>query len=80
MSKKKILIIGASSKIGLNLIKILKSNFSSNFEIFGTYNTQKIHEFNKLDITDNKLIEKTFSKIQPNIVILTAALVRPNCL
>ena len=57
MSKKKILIIGASSKIGLNLIKILKSNFSSNFEIFGTYNTQKIHEF--------------------NIVILTAALVRP---
>ena len=73
MSKKRILIIGGSSKIGLTLINIIKNNFSSNFEVFGTYNTQKTPQLTKLDITDYVMMENTFSKIQPHIVILTAA-------
>jgi len=77
MSKKRILIIGGSSKIGLNIINIIKNNFSSNFEVFGTYNTQKTPQLTKLDITNYEMIENTFSKIQPHIVILTAALIHP---
>jgi dTDP-4-dehydrorhamnose reductase len=77
MNKKKILIIGASSKIGLNITTILKNKFLSNFEVFGTYNSQKISQFDKLDIINHEMIEKIFLKIKPNFVILTAALIRP---
>lgn len=77
MNKKKILIIGASSKIGLNITNILKNKFSSDFDVFGTYNSQKISQFDKLDIQNHEMIEKIFSKIKPDFVVLTAALIRP---
>ena len=63
MNKKKILIIGASSKIGLNITTILKNKFLSNFEVFGTYNSQKISQFDKLDIINHEMIEKIFLNI-----------------
>ena len=38
---------------------------------------QKTPQLTKLDITDYVMMENTFSKIQPHIVILTAALIHP---
>jgi dTDP-4-dehydrorhamnose reductase len=77
MNKKRILVIGGSSKIGLTLVNMIKKRFSSNFEVFATYNTQKIPYFEQLDITDSVMIGNLFSKIKPDVVILTAALIYP---
>ena len=77
MNKKKILIIGASSKIGSKITKTLKNSFPLDFEVYGTYNSQKISQFDKLDITNHEMIEKIFSKIKPDFVIHAAALIRP---
>ena len=57
MIKKRILIIGGSGKIGSNLIKILKTNHSSHYDVFGTYNSNKISGLEELDITNPELIE-----------------------
>jgi dTDP-4-dehydrorhamnose reductase len=78
MNKKKILIIGGSSKIGSNLIKIIKTQFSSNFEIFGTYNSNKILGLEQLDITNHKMIEMVFSKIKPDLIIHTVPIIHLN--
>ena len=77
MNKKRILIIGGSSKIGLTISKILSDQFFSDFEVFGTYNSKKLSQFDKLDITNHEMIEKIFLKIKPHFVIHTAALIRP---
>ena len=76
-TKKKILVIGASSKIGSNLIKILKRKSASKFEILGTYNTNKISGFEKLDITNQKMSEEIITRKRPDVIILTAALIHP---
>ena len=77
MIKKRILIIGGSGKIGSNLIKILKTDHSSCYDIFGTYNSNKISGLEKLDVTNPEMIEKIFSKIKPDLVIHAAAIIRP---
>ena len=77
MIKKRILIIGGSGKIGSNLIKILKTNHSSCYDIFGTYNSNKIYGLEELDVTNPEMIEKIFSKIKPDLVIHAAAIIRP---
>lgn len=69
---KKVLIIGASGFLGSELHKIFRSD--KNYETYGTYSKTEVDNFEHLDITDLKSINNVFSKIQPDIVIVTAAL------
>lgn len=73
--KKRVLIIGASGKVGLELTKEFKnSEFKNEFEIFGTSNSSKSDKLLSLDITNEKDLQDIFEDIKPNIVILSAAL------
>lgn len=69
---KRVLIIGASGFLGTELNKTFK--LDSSYEVFGTYSKTTEHNLEFLAVTDLESINKIFLKIQPDIVIITAAL------
>ena len=74
--KKKVLIIGGSGFIGLNLIKLFLKK--DNFKIHATFNKNPIlvksNKFKKIriDLSDKKTLEKLFKKEKYNYVIMSA--------
>tara|TARA_B110000014_G_C20124390_1_gene597744 strand:- start:204 stop:1088 length:885 start_codon:yes stop_codon:yes gene_type:complete len=76
--KIRILIIGATGKIGQQLLTILKNEkYATLCDPFGTYFSNKNGDLEFLDLRDYDTIEKTFEKIKPNVVVNTAALTYP---
>ncbi|KMT22630.1 SDR family oxidoreductase [Clostridium cylindrosporum] len=69
---KKVLIIGASGFLGRELYKTIE--LDTTYKVYGTYSKGKIENLEHLDVSDLESINNVFSKIQPNIVIITAAL------
>lgn len=72
---KKILITGATGYLGTCLVK----NLSSSFEVTATHFTRQPLSFsytqwNQLDVTDKKSVERVFEINRPNIVIHCSAL------
>lgn len=67
-----ILIIGGSGFIGYHLKQYLKEFYT----VFSTYNTHKIVDSNSFQINLHNFnsIEKIFSKVNPDVVIHTAAI------
>lgn len=74
MTKKKLLVFGASGLTGYKIAKIAYDKY----DVFGTYNERKTElpncNVSKVDITNQKDLEKLFSDVKPNIVINTTAL------
>tara|TARA_Y100000389_G_scaffold197899_1_gene233382 strand:- start:5609 stop:6592 length:984 start_codon:yes stop_codon:yes gene_type:complete len=74
--KKKVLIIGGSGFIGLNLIKLFLKK--DNFKIHATFNKNPIlvtsNKFKKIriDLSDKKALEELFKKGKYNYVIMSA--------
>jgi len=66
---RKILIIGASGFLGNKLIEV----FSKEFEVLGTYNSKKKEKLIQLDISNEAQVKETIEKINPDIIMLTAA-------
>ena len=52
--KEIVLIVGASGNLGTQLIK----EMSSDFKVYGTYNTRKLNGLLKLDITNPIKVKK----------------------
>ncbi|MHA1285065.1 MAG: SDR family oxidoreductase [Promethearchaeota archaeon] len=79
-SKKKILIIGANGFLGRTLIKYKNKNpiIDDEYSIIASSLNKKIFPqeipFYNVDITNSKSVNKLFDKINPDIVILTAAM------
>tara|TARA_Y100000590_G_scaffold459455_1_gene616574 strand:- start:854 stop:1738 length:885 start_codon:yes stop_codon:yes gene_type:complete len=71
----RVLIIGASGRVGREVFKIFKN--SSNYDIFGTFNKNKFSGLENLDITDLEQVEKLFEKIKPTILIHSAGMIYP---
>lgn len=69
---KKVLIIGASGFLGRELYNTFQ--LDEKYETYGSYSKKAVNNFEHLDVTDLKNINNVFSKIQPDIVIITAAL------
>lgn len=67
---EKILIIGASGFLGRELIPIL----STDFHVIGTSYSQVSDQTISLDITNPKQVEAIIEKIDPSIIVITAAL------
>lgn len=66
----KILITGASSYVGARLYFDLRKNF----ETIGTYSNSKLSEsLKKLDVTNEKEVDKLIKNERPNIIIHVAA-------
>lgn len=67
-----ILITGGTGLLGNSLVEIL----SRTFDVYATYNDYYINKNNffKMDITNERDIEEIFQKIEPDILIHTAAL------
>ncbi|MEM0373827.1 MAG: NAD(P)-dependent oxidoreductase [Sulfolobaceae archaeon] len=63
----RILILGSSGQLGLELSKVLKG------ELIKTYNSTEIPEGYSLDVTDFQLLEDFIIKKRPNVVINTVA-------
>ncbi len=77
-NKTRILIIGASGKIGNELFHILKSKkYQSIFSVFGTYHSNKINHLDFLDLTNTEKIQQYLTKIEPDIIIDAAAITYP---
>lgn len=77
---EKVLIIGANGFLGTNLIKAYEedSKFQKNFSLtvadIENSNIPETIPFFQLDITKKEEVSKILSKINPDIIILTAAL------
>jgi len=72
------LIIGASGKVGKEIFKILKNKDNkSTYDVFGTYYTNQIEGLEQLDITNLSAVEKVLEKINPSVLIHTAAITYP---
>ena len=71
----KILITGAMGQLGRALNKILLE--TENYEIYNTDIKKNTDEFigdiNSLDITDSKMVEKTFNEFKPDVIVNCAA-------
>lgn len=69
----KVLIIGGSGLLGMKLIEHLKKY---NHDVYATFNQNLIIQdnFSYLDITHQESVYNTFKKINPDLVIHTAAL------
>tara|TARA_B100001146_G_scaffold203241_1_gene195657 strand:- start:2648 stop:3991 length:1344 start_codon:yes stop_codon:yes gene_type:complete len=73
-----VLIIGASGKVGKEIFKILKNKDNkSTYDVFGTYYTNQIEGLEQLDITNLSAVEKVLEKINPSVLIHTAAITYP---
>ena len=71
----RVLVIGASGKVGKDLIKgLTKPSNSDKFEVFGTYNSHKTDNLEFLDMSDKQSVKNIFEKIKPQIVIQPAAI------
>ena len=76
--KLRVLIIGASGKVGKEIFKNLKNKDNkSTYDIFGTYYTNQMEGLEQLDITNLPVVEKVLEKINPSILIHTAAITYP---
>ena len=76
--KSRVLIIGASGRIGKEIYKIFNVESNKNFfDIFGTFHSNPVTEFEKIDITDIDSVKNVINKIKPNIIIHTAGLIHP---
>ncbi|MFW6358914.1 MAG: SDR family oxidoreductase [Chroococcales cyanobacterium] len=75
---KKLIITGASGFLGWNLCQVAQKDW----EIYGTTFTNSIHipniQSQKIDLTNLTELKTFFQEIQPNAVIHTAALSKPN--
>jgi len=65
-----VLIIGASSLAGSAIYRRL----SGKHEVTGTYHPKAVPQFLPLDIRDKSAVENTVTKINPDVIILTAAI------
>lgn len=78
MTKKKLLITGASGFLGWNLCQKARQDW----EVYGTYHSHEIaiSQVNliKLDLTDWQALRQLFAEIKPAAVIHTAAQSKPN--
>tara|TARA_B110001454_G_scaffold13402_2_gene12162 strand:- start:105 stop:998 length:894 start_codon:yes stop_codon:yes gene_type:complete len=78
LNTNKILILGASGRVGKEIYKILKNNFpDSKNNVFGTYHNKKNDHLEHLDLNDLSEIKNIFKTIQPNILIHTAGMIYP---
>lgn len=72
----KVLIIGASGFIGNYLRRRLRQN--TGFEVTSTYNTRPPNEIDNswysLEITDHNRLHQIFDEVNPNVVVLLAAI------
>lgn len=76
--RSKVLIIGASGFLGKELYKTFKSD--EVYQTYGTYSKKNGENFEYLGMTDLESIKNVFSKVEPNIVLITAALTNvENC-
>ena len=76
--KLRVLIIGASGKVGKEIFKNLKNkDGKSTYDVFGTYYTNQIEGLEQLDITNLSAVEKVLEKINPSVLIHTAAITYP---
>ena len=67
--KSRVLIIGASGRIGKEIYKIFNVESNKNFfDIFGTFHSNPVTEFEKIDITDIDSVKNVINKIKPNII------------
>ena len=66
----KILITGASGLLGSKLFEIL----SKHNEVVGTYFSKKTYRCSYFDITDRRFVGSFFNKIDPQVVVHTAAI------
>jgi dTDP-4-dehydrorhamnose reductase len=76
--KTRVLIIGASGRIGKEIYKIFDNDINKLFfNVFGTYCNHPLSELEKLDITDIESVKNLINKIKPEIVIHAAGMVYP---
>ncbi|MHA1268775.1 MAG: SDR family oxidoreductase [Candidatus Helarchaeota archaeon] len=68
--KQTVLIIGASGFIGFSLFQY----FSRDFNVIGTYYSNKTQNFIHLNILNQKELNEIITKYTPNIILLPAAL------
>jgi dTDP-4-dehydrorhamnose reductase len=71
--KEKILIIGGSGSLGRQLIRDLKGKNYNVSATVGTYYENKNNKLTFLDITEKKQVNSLIKKVNPDIVIVTAA-------
>lgn len=64
------LIIGASGFLGNKL----KETFSKEFQVYGTYYSNPIKDLIQLDIRDEVKVKELIERINPDIILLTAAI------
>ena len=67
---QRILIVGASGLVGNSLYEL----FSKNYQVLGTYNTNKINNLIHLNLLDNKQLVNLLKKFSPEIILFPAAL------
>jgi len=73
--KKRVLVIGASGKLGSELIEGFEnSKFKNEFDVTGTSKSSTSNRLLSLDITEKEKVQNIFENVKPNIVILSAAL------
>lgn len=76
--KSRVLIIGASGRIGKEIYKIFNSESAKKFyDVFGTYHSNPVNKFEKIDITNIDSVNNVIDRIKPNIIIHTAGLIYP---
>jgi len=71
--KEKILVVGGSGSLGRQLISDLKGRNYNVTGTVGTYFQNKNNNLEYLDITDKKQVSSLVKKINPDVVIVTAA-------
>src|SRR3989344_4713466 len=67
--KDTVLVIGANGLLGRKLLQV----FSKTHKVIGTYRTRSIPGGIPLDITDGEQVRAVVDRINPQIVLLTAA-------
>ena len=78
MKENRVLIIGASGRVGREIFKIFKQSSNlNNYELHGTYFKNGSTNLHHLDLSRKDQIKEIFEKINPTIVIHTAGLIYP---